>query len=104
VVDHHLVNRHAQLAGNGRQEAVHLAVQPQRLDHLGPEDLERAPVIVQRHARGPRNDPVGDNRRQAPRDEGIFPVLPPPADNVVAGLDARHHLGNVARVVLQVAI
>ena len=38
----------AHLARDRRQEPVHLAVEPQRLDDLRAEHLQRAAVVVQR--------------------------------------------------------
>ena len=54
MVDHLLGDRDADLAGDGRDEAVHLAVEPQRLDDLGAERLQRAAVVVQAGRRSPR--------------------------------------------------
>ena len=41
------------------------------------------------------------NRRVTKR---VFPILAPAADDVVALIDQRHHRGNVARIVLQIAV
>ncbi len=69
VIDDHLGDLDADLAGDRRQEPVHLAVEPQRLDDFGAEHLQRAAVVVQRHAGRPRDQPVGDHRRHPPGDE-----------------------------------
>ena len=37
---------------------------------------------MQAHAGRPRNQPVGNHRRQQPRNERVLPVLPPAADDV----------------------
>ena len=104
MVHFHLGDLHADLAGDGRQKPVHLAVQPQRLDHFGAEHLQRATVVVKRHAGGPRDQLVGNHRRQASRDERILAVLAPAAHDVVALVDQGDHRRNVARVVLEVAV
>ena len=104
MVDDALGNRHAQLAGNRRQEPVHLAVQPQRLDDLRAKHLQRAAVVVQLHARRPRDDPVRHHRRQPARQERVLPVLPPAADDVGALLDQLDQRRDVRGVVLQVAV
>ena len=104
MVDDHLGDRDADLAGDRRQEAVHLAVEAQRLDHLGAKHLQRTAVVVQRHAGRPRDQLVGHHARQAAGDERVFAILAPAADDVVALFDQRDHRGNVARIVLEVAV
>ncbi len=104
MVDDPFLDRDADLARDGRQEAVHLAVELHRLDHFGAEHLQRAAVVVQLHAGRERDDGVGDHRRQPPAEERILPVLAPPGDDVRAALGDLDHRGNVARVVLQIAI
>ena len=89
MVDRQLRDPHAFLAGERGQEAMELAVQPQRLDDLRAKDLERAAVVVEPHAGRPRDQPVGDHRRQPASEEAVLPVLAPAADDVEALLDAR---------------
>ena len=104
VVDHDLGDGDALLAGNRRQEPVHLTVELQRLDDFGAEHFERAAIIVQVHAGGRRDQPVRNRRGQSPRQECVLPILPPAADNVGATFERVHHCGNVARIVLEVAV
>ena len=52
-----LDRRDAELARDGRQKAVHLAVELHRLHDLGAKHLQRAAVVVQVHAGRLRDDP-----------------------------------------------
>ena len=105
MVDHHLGDAHALLAGDRRQEPVHLAVEAQRLDDLRAEHLERAAVVVQRDARGHGDQPVGEHRRHAAGEERVLAVLAPAADDVEAARrSSSHHPRDVGGVVLQVAV
>ena len=76
--------------GHGRDEAVHLAVEPDPPHDVGAHGLQRAAVVVQAHAGRPRDQPVrepgGDPLRQR-----VLPALPPAADHVeVASLEPVH--------------
>ena len=104
MVHDHFADADANLAGNGWQEPVHLAVQLQRLDDLRAEDLQRAAVVVQTHAGRPGDQAVRHHRRQPPRDERVLPVLAPAADDVLALIDQIDHARQVSRIVLQIAV
>ena len=104
MIDDDLVDLHADLAGDRRQEAMHLAVEPQRLDHLGAKHLQRAAVVVQLARRSPTRSACWRARRHAAGDERVLAILAPAADDVVALVDQGDHRGNVARIVLQVAV
>ena len=104
MVDDDFGDTHALIAGDRRQEAVHLAVQTHALHDLRAKDLQRAAVVVQVHARNGGDQTVGDHRRQPARDELVLSVLPPAARDVVAALDHLDHRRNVARIVLQIAV
>ena len=99
-----LGDRHALFAGDRGNEPVHLPIELQRLDDVGVKGLQRAAVIVQPDAVGPRDQPVRDHRRQQPREEGVLPVSSPAAHDVVARFELRDHPWDVMRIVLQIAV
>ena len=78
----------ALLAGDRRQEPVHLAVQLQSASR----PRRGTPSASSRSRAGARRSrprsAVGDHRRQPPRDERVLPILPPAADDVVAAARA----------------
>ncbi len=83
---------------------MHLAIQPQRLHDFGAEGLERTAVVVEMDAGGPRDQAVGQKRRQAPVQPGVLPILSPAAHDVESLIEPRDHRRNVARIVLEVAV
>ena len=103
VVDDVLGDRDAHLAGDRRQEPVHLAVQLHRLHDLGAKHLQRAAIIVELHAGHLRDDPVGNHRRQPAADESVLSVPAPPGDDVEP-LRELDHGGDVPWIVLEIAI
>ena len=104
VIHHAFGDLHALFARDRRQEAVHLAVQLQRLDDLGAEHFQRTPVVVQLDARREGDDGIGDHRREPAVQERVLPVLPPSCGDVGALLDQLDQGGQVRRVVLQIAV
>ena len=70
---------------------MHLAIELQRLDDLGTEDLQRTAIVVQLDARGPRDEPIGEHRRQPAIDERILAVLAPAAHDVDCAANAVLH-------------
>ena len=105
MMDVTLDNLHAELAGNRRQESVHFAVEPHRLDDLGAKYFQRTAIVVELDAGRERDDPVGNDRRQAAIEKRILPLPPPPGHDVGARVFGElDHAGNVRRVVLQVAV
>jgi len=104
VPDHLLGDARAGPLGVDGDEAVHLTVEPDRLEHLAPISLEGAAVVVQAHAAHPADEPVGDLRRQAPGERLVLPILPPPRHDVVALLEAREQERDVLRIVLQIGV
>ena len=96
---------------------MHLAIELQRLDDLGTEDLQRTAIVVQLDARGPRDEPIGEHRRQPAIDERILAVLAPAAHDVAFVLPMPFFTelptppsrratiaGEIARVVLKIAV
>ena len=104
VVDDHLGDAHPLLARDGGDEPVHLAVEAQRLDHLGLEDLERATVVAQPHPGDPRDQQVGDAGDEPAGDPGVAARLAPAADDVEPLAQLVDHPRNLAEIVLQVAV
>ena len=98
-----LHQRDAHPTCDGRNEPVHLAVQPEVLDDLTAVRLQRAAVVVEPNPGHFGNEPVGEHGGQAPADERVLPILPPPADDVVV-LRQREESGDVRGVVLQIAV
>ena len=100
----HLREPHAHPRRHRRDEAVHLAVEAHAPHDLGPHGLQRAAVVVEAHAGGPRDQPVGEPGGD-PLRERVLAALPPAADHVeVALLQPGHEPRDVGRVVLQVAV
>ena len=62
VVDHQLGDPGALPGGEDRDEPVHLAVEPDPLEHLAAVGLHRAAEVVERDAREPGDQAVGDPR------------------------------------------
>ena len=95
----------AELAGDGWEKPMHLAVEVHRLDDLGAKHLQRAAVVVQLDARRARNQPVRDRRRQSAVDERVLAVFAPAGDDVRRrALEHIDHGPDVARIVLQIAV
>ena len=103
VVRLHLDDGDPHPAGDGRDEPVHLAVQAEVFDHLAAVRLERAAVVVEPDAGHLGDEPVGQQGGQAPAEEPVLSVLPPPADDVVVR-GQREEAGDVRGVVLQVPV
>jgi hypothetical protein len=66
--------------------------------------FERATQVVNRKARGPRNQPVGDPRGNLAGEQRIVSLLSPAVDQVVPLVEFLHEHRNIERVVLQVAV
>jgi hypothetical protein len=104
VVDGDLGQAHPHPRRDGRDEAVHLAIEPDPARDVATHGLERAAVVVERDARRPRDQAVREERRD-PLRERVAPRLAPAAHHVeVFALELRHERGDVGRVVLQVAV
>ncbi len=83
---------------------MHLRVQRNALDQAGAEGLERAAVVLDRHARHVADQPVGDARGNLARDQLVLAVVAPADDQVEAGVDLLEQQRDIGRVVLQVAV
>src|SRR6185437_12161951 len=84
-----------------RDEAVHLAVEAHALDDLSAIRLERAAVVVQLDARHPRDQSIGDARREVAAQRRILAFLPPTGYDVVAFGELVEQTRDVGRIVLQ---
>ena len=103
VIHHDLGHPSPQLAGNGRQIAVHAGPQEQRLDDRRAEYLQRAAVVVQLDAGDDGDEQVGSHRRQVAREDVVLTVPAPTADDVV-GLRQRHQGREIRGIVLPVTV
>jgi hypothetical protein len=90
--------------GHGRDEAVHLGVQRDLLDERAPVGLERAAIVLDRHAGDLADQPVGDLRGDLAGYQLVLAVEAPADHDVVALVDLGEEVLDVARVVLQVAV
>ena len=104
MIDLDLGDGHPDLAGDGRDEAVQLAVELDILDHLAAEHLERAAVVVEPDPGDAGDQPVGDGRGDAAGQETVPPLPPPAADDVIALLDLGDEKRDVVGIVLQVGV
>ena len=105
VIDHDLGDPNAHRRRHRGDETMHLAIEADALHHVGANHFERAAVVVDWDAGGPRDEPIGEERRDL-LGERIVTVLPPAADDVVALalVELEEHGADVLRVVLKVAV
>ena len=90
--------------GEGRDEAMHLAVQGNVVDDLAAIGLEGRPEVVNVDARELRHQPVRAPRGNAPHHEVVDALPAPSADNVVPFFQLFQKQRDLARVVLQIAV
>ena len=104
-----IADRHFRDAGwidaeDRRQEPVHAARQLRADDELAAIGLETAAAVIHRHAGRPRDQPVGDTRREDTGHERLAPLQAPPAYDVDPLVEAREQARDVGGVVLAVAV
>ena len=104
VGDGDLADAGAVPGGEGRDEAVHLAVEGNVLDDLAAVGLEGGAEVVDVDAAEDRHEPVGDARGNAAEEEVVAALLAPAADDVVALFELGEEVGDLVGVVLQVAV
>ena len=104
VVDLHLGHAHAHPGGHRRDEAVHLAVEPQALHDLGADRLQRAAVVVEVHAGRPRDEPVREPRGQRSATSGSCRFRRQPQTMSKPSSSFASSAGMSRGVVLQVAV
>jgi hypothetical protein len=85
-------------------EAMHLGIQRDVLDEVGPERFEGAAVVANRHSRDLGDQPVSNTRRNLPRHQFVLTIDAPTDDEMVALIDLLHERTYIRRVVLQIAI
>ena len=90
VFDGDFGNFCAARAGQRRDEAMQFAVQLNFLDNLAPVSLEGGSEVVEFDAREFRHHPVGREAGKLAREPGVFALVAPAADQVVAFLDFFH--------------
>jgi hypothetical protein len=84
---------------------VHLAVEPHVLDDVAAwYRLQRAAVVVQRHARDARDDAVRHPAHPVALDRGILPLPAPAGHHVVTFRELLEQRRDVGGVVLQVRV
>ena len=79
VADGNLADRGAIPTGQRGNEAVHLAIERNVLDHLAAIGLEGRAEVVNVHAGKLGHQPVGAARGNAPHDKVVDPLLAPAA-------------------------
>ena len=83
---------------------MHLAVEPDILDHLAAIGFEGAAIIVQWHAQQDGNQPIGDDRREPAGQSAVLPRAAPAGDDVIALGELGDKPWNVGWIVLPVGI
>src|SRR5580658_11184650 len=104
VRDGHFADGRAVPAGEGGDEAVHLAVERNVLDDLAAVGLEGGAEVVDVDAGELRHHPVGNERGNTAEHEVVGTLGAPSADDVVALFELGEEARNLAGVVLQVAV
>ncbi len=66
--------------------------------------LERASIVLDRHAGDLGNQPVCDHRRNLAGDQPVLAIESPANDDVVALVDLREEVHDVLRIILQIAV
>ena len=103
VVHRQLGDAKATVVGEHGQEAMQLAVDPQRADDLRPVGLEPAVHVVELQARDAADDGVEDLRDEPPRPR-IAALRLPAGDEVEALVELREQAWDLRRVVLEVGV
>jgi hypothetical protein len=75
-----------------------------RLDRIAPVGIEGAAEVGDGGAGQSRQQPVDEAGRHPSQEEAVLPHHPPAAGHVGAGVDRGHQLGDVAGLVLEVAV
>src|ERR1700735_2620277 len=104
VADRNLADRRAKMTGECRNEAMHLAVERNILNHLAAIGFECGSEVVDGNTGETRHDPVGSGRGNAAQDEVIDANFAPAGDDVVTLIKLFNKGGNVIGIVLKVAI
>ena len=81
--DHHFRDAPTELTRQNRQVPVHSRAKPQRLDDLGPEHLQGAAVIVDPKTSHHAEQPVRNHGWHVTGENIVFPILAPPAHDVM---------------------
>ena len=91
-------------ACDGRDEAVHLAVQAKLFGDVARHRLQRAAVVVEPDLGRRRDDAVGDHRRELSIQKGVFAALPPARHEIVTFVELCEHHRDVRRIVLKIGV
>ncbi len=91
--------------GQHGDEAVQLAIQAHALRDLGPEDLQRAAIVLHVHAAELADDPVGDAAGNFAQQDVVLAVGADAGHQIPVALFGQiEHHRNVERIVLQIAV
>src|SRR4029077_8712368 len=104
MIDLELRNPGAALIGNGRNEAMHFAVELQVFSDISPHRLQSASVIVGFNLRRPRDKEVGNHGRQTSTEKGILPVGAPTTHKIVAFFQFPKQSGDILWIILRVTV
>ena len=103
MVHHHLGHASTESTRESRQIPVHPRRQVQRLNDLGPEDLQGTAGVMKTNAGHRADQPIRHNRRYVPGQEVVPPFLSPSTHDVVT-LGVLQQPGDIRGVVLQIPI
>ena len=104
VVDLDLGDARPGQRGHGGDEAVHLRIQRDAPDDRRAVGLERAAVVLDGDARDPADHPVGDDGWDLTGHELVLALVAPADHDIEALPDLFQEQGDVARVVLEIAV
>ena len=97
MVDDELGDARTLPGGEDRDEPVHLAVEPDAFEDLAAVGLEGAAEVVERDAREPGDQAVGDPRGDLAGQPAVLAIAPPARDDVEAQVEPFEEAGDVGR-------
>src|SRR5439155_10676969 len=103
MVDGDLRDAISALVSEHRHEAVELAVEVERPNHLGPIRLEPAVHVVKTHAGDQRGGPVVDAGDDA-AGQGVLAIALPARDEIEAFVELREQVRNLSGIVLEIRV
>src|SRR3984957_699529 len=103
VADRNLADRRAKMTGKCRNEAMHLAVERNILNHLAAIGFECGAEVVDGNTGEARHDPVGAGRGNAAQDEVVDANFAPAGDDIIPLIELFYKSWNVIGIVLKVA-
>src|ERR1700722_9805456 len=104
VADGNLTNAGSIPGGKRRDEAMHLPVKGNIVNHFATICFKRSSKVMNVDSGKFGHEPVGAARRYSTHDKIVDTRLAPSADYVVSLLQLGHKLRNLGRIMLQIAI